>query len=342
LPPASTGSTQNPQELHVYVSANTGDVLLMANRIRNADPASATKAAAATTTFAAAAAPADPAAAVAASAANPTGPPVPVQTAQPPSAKPAAGHAAHAAKPGAAKGGVRAAHAPSATSSSPKKDRYMSLGRGQSLYSGEVPLNTALGAVRSKGGAYQLVDLVHNAETYDMRNKEDAFEGAGAVEALFHDKDNQWWVALRARQGRQGRGRQREQRRGRKEAHAAHQAEKGALRSSAGRPTPLTRPRPSPTPPPRGDGTTLDRQSAAVDAHYGASTTLAYYKDVHGRNGVDGRGSRMRSRVHLSKGYDNAYCETVAAGRGLGTRLAGRRGALFVGSAGECSAQTAA
>jgi len=46
-----------------------------------------------------------------------------------------------------------------------------------------------------------------------------------------------------------------------------------------------------------------------VDAHYGASVTLSYFKDVHGRNGVDGRGATVKSRVHLSKGYDNAYCE---------------------------------
>jgi hypothetical protein len=75
---------------------------------------------------------------------------------------------------------------------------------------------------------------------------------------------------------------------------------------------------------PRGDGSTLDRQSAAVDAHYGASTTLAYYKDVHGRNGVDGRGTMMRSRVHLSKGYDNAYCAR-AAPRALGAGAVGWR-----------------
>lgn len=61
--------------------------------------------------------------------------------------------------------------------------------------------------------------------------------------------------------------------------------------------------------PPRGDGTNKDRATAAVDAHWGATTTLYYYKDVHGRNGVDGRGSPMHSRVHLSKDYDNAYCE---------------------------------
>jgi Zn-dependent metalloprotease len=51
-----------------------------------------------------------------------------------------------------------------------------------------------------------------------------------------------------------------------------------------------------------------------VDAHYGASTTLTYYKEVHGRNGVDGRGGTMRSRVHLSKAYDNAYCEARGEG----------------------------
>lgn len=59
----------------------------------------------------------------------------------------------------------------------------------------------------------------------------------------------------------------------------------------------------------RGDGSSRDRSTAAVDAHYGASVTLSYFKDVHGRNGVDGRGAKVQSRVHLSKAYDNAYCE---------------------------------
>jgi Zn-dependent metalloprotease len=59
----------------------------------------------------------------------------------------------------------------------------------------------------------------------------------------------------------------------------------------------------------RGDGTVKDRATAAADAHYGASVTLAYFKDVHGRSGVDGRGSGIKSRVHLGKAYDNAYCE---------------------------------
>lgn len=59
---------------------------------------------------------------------------------------------------------------------------------------------------------------------------------------------------------------------------------------------------------PRGDGSSKDRSTAAVDAHYGASVTLSYFKDVHGRNGVDGRGGAVKSRVHLAKAYDNAYC----------------------------------
>jgi Zn-dependent metalloprotease len=60
----------------------------------------------------------------------------------------------------------------------------------------------------------------------------------------------------------------------------------------------------------RGDGATnKQRATVGVDAHFGASATLQYYSDVHGRSGIDGRGSVVRSRVHLSKGYDNAYCE---------------------------------
>jgi len=37
--------------------------------------------------------------------------------------------------------------------------------------------------------------------------------------------------------------------------------------------------------------------------------TLSYYKDTFGRSGLDGRGTTLRSRVHVSKNYANAYCE---------------------------------
>ncbi|WP_350281443.1 M4 family metallopeptidase [Kribbella sp. HUAS MG21] len=56
-----------------------------------------------------------------------------------------------------------------------------------------------------------------------------------------------------------------------------------------------------------GNGATSNRQTAGVDAHYGAQLTWDYYKNVHGRNGIfnDGRGAR--SRVHYGNAYVNAF-----------------------------------
>jgi zinc metalloprotease ZmpA len=56
-----------------------------------------------------------------------------------------------------------------------------------------------------------------------------------------------------------------------------------------------------------GTGSSSDRATAAVDAHYGAAMTWDYYKLVHGRNGIlnDGRG--VQSRVHYGTKYVNAF-----------------------------------
>jgi len=128
LPPTAT---TKPQELHVYVSAANGDVLLAANRLHTARP-----------------------------------------------------------------GGVAAAHAPAhgkkkGGDSEAETQIYMSLGRGNSLYSGEVPLNTAQGPSKAGGGPYQMSDLIHNTQTYDLKNKEDPME-SNSGELLFKDRDNQW------------------------------------------------------------------------------------------------------------------------------------------------------
>ena len=48
-------------------------------------------------------------------------------------------------------------------------------------------------------------------------------------------------------------------------------------------------------------------QTAAVDAHYGIMMTSAYYKNVFGRNGIDGNGRATYSSVHYSTSYDNAF-----------------------------------
>lgn len=56
-----------------------------------------------------------------------------------------------------------------------------------------------------------------------------------------------------------------------------------------------------------GNGTTSDRATAAVDAHYGAAATYDYYKQVHGRNGIFGDGRGVESRVHYGTNYVNAF-----------------------------------
>ena len=57
-----------------------------------------------------------------------------------------------------------------------------------------------------------------------------------------------------------------------------------------------------------GASTTGDNgETAAVDAHYGTEMTFDYYKNVHGRNGIDGTGKATYNVVHYSSNYDNAF-----------------------------------
>ncbi|MGW8376950.1 M4 family metallopeptidase [Actinacidiphila sp. SB3-2] len=64
------------------------------------------------------------------------------------------------------------------------------------------------------------------------------------------------------------------------------------------------------------------RQTAAVDAHYGAATTWDYYKKVHNRDGIKGDGKGALSRVHYGKSFVNAFwddscfCMTYGDGEG--------------------------
>lgn len=60
-----------------------------------------------------------------------------------------------------------------------------------------------------------------------------------------------------------------------------------------------------------GNGSNSNRQTAGVDAHFGASKTWDYYLNVHGRRGIDGNGYTMRSRVHYGKSYVNAFWDGV-------------------------------
>ncbi|MFF5706068.1 M4 family metallopeptidase [Streptomyces sp. NPDC012794] len=56
-----------------------------------------------------------------------------------------------------------------------------------------------------------------------------------------------------------------------------------------------------------GDGTPSNRQTAAVDAHYGAAVTWDFYKSELGRNGIAGDGKAAYSRVHYGNAYVNAF-----------------------------------
>ncbi|MGQ5259323.1 M4 family metallopeptidase [Micromonospora sp. ZYX-F-536] len=56
-----------------------------------------------------------------------------------------------------------------------------------------------------------------------------------------------------------------------------------------------------------GTGATSNRQSAAVDAHFGAAKTFDYFKNTHARNGIFGNGTGVPSRVHYGNNYVNAF-----------------------------------
>lgn len=56
-----------------------------------------------------------------------------------------------------------------------------------------------------------------------------------------------------------------------------------------------------------GNGSQSNRQSAAVDAHYGAEMTYDFYNEVLGRAGIWDNGTGARSRVHYGNNYQNAF-----------------------------------
>ena len=75
-------------------------------------------------------------------------------------------------------------------------------------------------------------------------------------------------------------------------------------------------------------------ERAGVDAHYGAAMTYDYFKNAHGRNGINGNNgpgttaaaanstiSLVASRVHFGSNYNNAfwYNNTMSYGDGNGT-----------------------
>ncbi len=71
-----------------------------------------------------------------------------------------------------------------------------------------------------------------------------------------------------------------------------------------------------------GSGTTSSRQTAGVDAQFGAEKTFGYFKNVLGRNGIWNNGTGARSRVHYGNSYNNAFWDGTQMTYGDGTNNA--------------------
>jgi len=71
---------------------------------------------------------------------------------------------------------------------------------------------------------------------------------------------------------------------------------------------------------------------AAVDAHYYAGKTYDYYKNVYGRNSFDGNGAQIKSTVHYSRSYNNAFWNgsQMVYGDGDGTTMIELSGGIDV------------
>ncbi|MFZ5786889.1 MAG: M4 family metallopeptidase [Acidobacteriota bacterium] len=72
-----------------------------------------------------------------------------------------------------------------------------------------------------------------------------------------------------------------------------------------------------------GNYLTSDRATAGTDAHLGMTYTLAYFKNVHGRNGLYNDSKGVYSRVHYGRSYNNAFwsasCKCMTYGDGDGS-----------------------
>jgi Zn-dependent metalloprotease len=69
---------------------------------------------------------------------------------------------------------------------------------------------------------------------------------------------------------------------------------------------------------PYGNETSVNGQTAAVDAHWGMAVTWDFYRNVFGRDGVDNLGTSLVSEVHVvgpfGYYYDNAFWSTLTMG----------------------------
>ena len=74
-----------------------------------------------------------------------------------------------------------------------------------------------------------------------------------------------------------------------------------------------------------GDGTTTNRATLAVDAHYAAAATWDYLRKVHRRNGLDGKGGTFTLIVHRGPENEAAWDERCdCATFGDGNRVTAR------------------
>ncbi len=64
-----------------------------------------------------------------------------------------------------------------------------------------------------------------------------------------------------------------------------------------------------------------NKDNGALDAHWGAEKTYDYWTSVHNRNSYDNAGATIKSYVHYSNAYDNAYWNgsVMTYGDGSGT-----------------------
>lgn len=67
--------------------------------------------------------------------------------------------------------------------------------------------------------------------------------------------------------------------------------------------------------------TTTNQDNAALDAHFGAEKTYDYYLNIHNRNSYDNLGGILKSYVHYSNSYNNAFWNgsVMTYGDGNGT-----------------------
>ncbi|MFC7247133.1 M4 family metallopeptidase [Catellatospora aurea] len=56
-----------------------------------------------------------------------------------------------------------------------------------------------------------------------------------------------------------------------------------------------------------GSGVQSNRQTAAVDVHFGVAQAYDYFKNVHGRSGIFGDGRGVPARVHYGEAISNAF-----------------------------------